>query len=361
MKKWKIGLVGCGDIAWGSYLAEMHRVPKADVVAVCDIIPERAKEYAAAYNVPNWYGSVDEMLEKCDFEILMDVASIQSHHEINMKALKAGKHLYSQKPIGLTVAEVNEQIAAAKEANVRFSASPIHMLRPEIKNIKKMVKKGAIGKVTMIRARASHGGPEYFQYRTADPTWFHRPGAGALYDLGVHALHQVTGILGPAKLVGCMAAITEPERLARSGTYDGMKIRADEIPDNYLITMDFGGGALGIVDTGYVQRDSKMPSLEVYGTLGVITLSTVGGWKSQIDVYFDSPERGVRGWMTPMPQERPEPQFFQCWAVGELIEAIEGDRPSRLTPEHARHVIDIICTIPEAINTGRILPVNSTF
>ena len=91
------------------------------MVAVCDIIPERAKDYAEKFNVPAWYTSIDELLEKCDFEILMNTTSIPAHHEINMKALNAGKHLYSQKPVGLTVAEVTEQIEAAKAAGVKYT------------------------------------------------------------------------------------------------------------------------------------------------------------------------------------------------------------------------------------------------
>ena len=85
----------------GQYLpARIKDIPEAEMVAVCDIIPERAKDYAEKFNVPAWYTSIDELLEKCDFEILMNTTSIPAHHEINMKALNAGKHLYSQKPVG---------------------------------------------------------------------------------------------------------------------------------------------------------------------------------------------------------------------------------------------------------------------
>ncbi len=89
-----------------------------------------------------------------------------------MKALRAGKHLYSQKPVGLTVDQVNEQIAAAQTAGVKFAASPIHPLRPDIIDVKEMIERGTIGKVTMVRAHAAHGGPEHFQYRAADCGWF---------------------------------------------------------------------------------------------------------------------------------------------------------------------------------------------
>ena len=93
MKKWKVALIGCGSIADNTYLPRIGEIPEADLVAVCDIIPERAKNYAEKFHVPAWYTSIDELLEKCDFEILMNTTSIPAHHEINMKALRAGKHL----------------------------------------------------------------------------------------------------------------------------------------------------------------------------------------------------------------------------------------------------------------------------
>lgn len=103
MKKWKVALIGCGSIADNTYLPRIGEIPEADLVAVCDIIPERAKNYAEKFHVPAWYTSIDELLEKCDFEILMNTTSIPAHHEINMKALRAGKHLYSQWGVRITL------------------------------------------------------------------------------------------------------------------------------------------------------------------------------------------------------------------------------------------------------------------
>ena len=76
MKKWKVALIGCGSIADNTYLPRIKDIPEADMVAVCDIIPERARDYSEKFAVPAWYTSIDELLEKCDFEILMNTTSI---------------------------------------------------------------------------------------------------------------------------------------------------------------------------------------------------------------------------------------------------------------------------------------------
>lgn len=364
MKRWKVAIMGCGMIAQDIYIPQLRDIPKAELAAVCDINPERARECAEKFQVPNWYSDYDELLANCEFDILMDTASIPAHHEINMKALKAGKHLYSQKPAGLTVEQVTEQIEAAKEAKVKFSASPIHMIRPDIKKVREIVANGTIGKVTMIRVHASHGGPEYFQYRDADPSWFFKPGAGALFDMGVHGITMATAIMDrPAKEVGCMAAVSEPERTVRSGAYDGKKIKSDMIPDNYLITLDWGDGCIGIIDTGFCQKASTVNMLEVYGTLGTVTIlgELKIGEGDGVRLYLDDPEKKVRGWMDPLPQMYPDKEFHQADCIADLIEAIENDTATGLPPEHARHVIDILCTIPKAIEEKKILPLHTEF
>lgn len=363
-KKWKVALVGCGSIAGAIYLPQLKTFPNVEVVAVCDIVPERAKAYAERFGVREWYPNIDELLEKCDFEILMDTASIPAHHELNMKAIKAGKHLYSQKPIAMTVEKVTEQIEAAEAAGVKFAAAAIHPLRPDIIEIRKMIERGTLGKVTLLRAHTAHGGPEYFQYREADCSWFFEPGAGALYDMGVHGITMAVSVLGPAKEVSCTAAISEPERTIRSGAFDGKKVKADYLPDNYIITLDWGNGTLAVIDAGFSQRASTVNQLEVYGTKGTVTVlgQIKIGEGDGLKAYIDDEQLKVRGWMTPLPQELPhQGEWLQAEAVLDLIDAIENDKTPVLDPKIARHVVDIMCTVTQAVEEKRTLPLHTTF
>jgi UDP-N-acetyl-2-amino-2-deoxyglucuronate dehydrogenase len=362
MKKWKVAVIGCGDFAKGQYFPNIAKVANAECVAACDIVSERARSTAERFQIPNWYTSIHELLEKCEFDILIDAASIPAHHEINMAALTAGRHVVTQKPAGLSVAEIDMQIEAAKAAGVKLSSVPIHMIRPDIAMARQMIKDGAIGEVVSIKCTSAHGGPEYFQYRDTDPTWFFQQGAGALYDMGVHALHQVTGIMGPAKRVGCMAVVAMKERMVRSGIADGKMIKTDELPDNYFITLDFGDGKAGMVDTGFCYRATKCPPLEIYGTQGVISFSHPGSTWPNPTLYVDNIERGVRGWMEPMGWTKRRPAIFNhCSCLADLIDAIENDRKPQLSAEHARHVIEIMAVLPEASEKGCFMDLTSTF
>lgn len=361
-KTWKVAIIGCGSFAGGQYLMRVNQMRHAELVAVCDIIPERAQNYAKRAGIDRWYESIDALLDGCDFDILMNATSIPAHHEINMKALRAGKHLFTQKPAGLSVEEVTEQIDAAAKAGVKANAAPVHDMRHANRMARQMIRDGVIGKVTTIRCQIAHGGPEYFQYRDADPSWFYQENSGALFDMGVHGLHYVTGLVGPAKAVGCMAAISEPERRVRSGAFDGKILQADKLPDNYMIFLDFGEGCIGEVYTGYCQRASRMPVLEIYGTCGTISFITgPGEARPHLEVYTDHPGSGIRGWVQPMDLLERKTEFFDGMCLQDLIDAIEGDREPVLNLKKQRHLVDIMGTIPECIRTGRILPLSTTF
>jgi UDP-N-acetyl-2-amino-2-deoxyglucuronate dehydrogenase len=361
-RKWRVAVVGCGNFAEWQYFDNIPKVADAECVAAVDIIPERARAAAAKHGIPNWYASVDELLAKCDFDIAIDAASIPAHHELNMALLTAGKHLISQKPAALNVADMNRQIAAAAAAGVKFACVPIHLMRPDIAMARQMIRDGAIGDVLSIKCVSCHGGPEYFQYRDADPTWFFEPGAGALYDMGVHALHQVTGIMGPAKRVACMGANALKQREVRSGLFDGKIIQTDKLPDNYFITLDFGNDKLGFVDTGFCQRATRSVPLEIFGEKGVISFDPPGTTWPNPKLYLDSPERGVRGWLEPQSwKDRRPANFNQCCCLKDLVDAIENDTHPVLSAEHARHVIEIMGAIPQAMAGGCCVNLETIF
>ena len=119
-KQWKVAVIGCGLFANSQYLPNITKEANAVCVAAVDIIEERAIAACEKYGIKEHYKSVYELIENCDFDIVIDAASIQAHHEINMAVLGAGKHLISQKPAAPSVEELTEQIELAKKNNVKF-------------------------------------------------------------------------------------------------------------------------------------------------------------------------------------------------------------------------------------------------
>jgi len=102
MDKVKIGVLGYGVIAQSTYMPALSKMRNVEVVAICDLVPERAKDCAARYNVPQVYTDLDEMLAKSGIDMMVNLTHIQAHFETNLKALQAGKHVYSEKTMTTT-------------------------------------------------------------------------------------------------------------------------------------------------------------------------------------------------------------------------------------------------------------------
>lgn len=361
-KIWKVAVIGCGMFANNQYLPYIRKEANAEIVAAVDTVEERAIKACEKFNIRNHYKSVEELIDNCDFDIAIDAASIQAHHEINMAILKAGKHLISQKPAAPTVELLTEQIELAKKNKVKFSCAPIHPMRYDLQTAKQWIENGVIGNAFYLKSVYTHGGPEYFQYRDADPSWFFEPGAGAMVDMGVHALQIATTIFGPVKRVACMGKVCIPKRKVRSGAYDGKIISTDLIPDQYMITLDFGGEKMGFIDTGFCEKDKKTTYLEIFGDKGTISFTEFYLKNELPNLFIDSEEKGIRGWIKPMESAKPYKKIkSQCCCLSDIIDSIENDVDPILTPEHARHILEIMCQIPKAIETGKTISLETTF
>ncbi len=159
-----------------------------------------------------------------------------------------------------------------------------------------------------------------------------------------------------------MGKVTTPVRTVRSGAYDGLKIKADKIPDQYIITLDYGEGKMALIETGFSKKASKAPFIEIFGADGTISFSQPYMGNPIPEVYIDAPERGVRGWMQPTTWVNPPKKMIsQCCCLADIIDAIENDSQPVLSPEHARHVLEIMCKIPEAIEKGIHIKLETTF
>ncbi len=361
-KKWKVAVIGCGSFANKQYFPYISQEANAVCVAAVDTVEERAVKACKQYSIPEHYGSVAELLERCDFDIAIDAASIQAHHQINMAVLGAGKHLITQKPAAPTVELLTQQMELADRMHVKLVCVPIHPMRYDLNVARQWIQDGVIGNAYYLKTVYSHGGPEYFQYRDADPSWFFDPGAGALVDMGVHALQVATTLFGPAKRLSYMGKVTIPQRTVRSGSFDGKQIQANKIPDQYIITLDFGNEKMALIDTGFAEREKKTPFLEIFGEKGTISFTEFYLNNPIPELYIDDLEKGVRGWMQPMEGAAPPKKLIsQCCCLADCIEAVENNREPILSARHARHILEIMCKIPEALEKGKTVELQTSF
>ena len=373
----RIGIVGVGTLTLRGILPHLTQPDVADrviVTALADPVIERARDAASRFGVARAFASIDEMLAGGDLDAVTIVSPIGLHFEHARAALRAGVHVHLNKTMTTTVAEADELIELAAAGGLRIVASPGEVLRPHLRRTRELIDGGAIGRVTWAICGAAFGRYHEDEPERAaaaglaggaiDPSWyFRKPGGGPMYDMTVYALHGLTGVLGPARRVTALSGLRVPER-----TF-GDRTIATEADDNTVLLLDFGDGLVAVVyGTAAGAPNRKFAAGLYYGTRGTIDGLLLDGEP------FDFPGRADT--LVPVPgsddaQSRLLPHVTGTHrGIGEahvfedimqLVDWVADDRPSPVTAEHARHVIDIIESGYRAAETGLTQDLRTTF
>ena len=363
MEKVTFAIVGCGSVSGNRYFPRLADLKLGQLTAVCDGVAERAQRRGEEFGVP-WFISFDDLLDRGDFDLLVNLTGVQQHFPLNLKALQAGKHVYTQKPMTTTVTEATTLIDEAAERGLKLiseDACPLFGYNIAIRNL---LKEGVIGKVCWARSRCTHRTPAIIDNWPTDPSWFYQKGAGPLRDVGIERIQLLTSLLGPVRRVTAMSGISQPELIVRGGPYQGKRIHV-EVDDVSLLTMDFGDSVFAMLDCAWIGPPfaSRVPDLEIYGSKGIIS-STGGSAKDRphtLEVYRDHPETGVRGWMNAelIPPQNPAAPPHVL-GLAHALDCIVGDKQPLLSGEYARHCIDVIEKAFVAARTGVTQTIETT-
>jgi predicted dehydrogenase len=349
-KKLRVALIGCGSVS-NRYLPQLLSSKLIEVVSLCDIKYERAQAQNKQYNVnAKTYKNIDEMLAGVPFDMMVTTTDMQAHGELNKKALLAGKHVWSEKPMANTYADGKALLDLAKSKKLRLWGAPAVVNSPQFAFMSKTIQEGKLGRIA-----SAHG-----QYGHTGPTWsafFYEKGGGSMPDLGVYNMATLTGLLGPAKSVMAMLSIVNPERTVD----DKGKIKV-EVEDNAHVLLEHDKGVLSHVMCGFnyfdphghEAKDQQLHSIQIYGDYGNMRL--IGyDWETNgvmLDTSWDKPavlmsaDKGGYEW-----QEGAR-------VTGESI--VTGVEP-RINVEHALHVLEIIEAARKSQATGMRIKLKSKF
>jgi predicted dehydrogenase len=338
--KTRVGVVGCGDVS-EKYLPDLVASPYVELVAVCDVAEARAQWAASQFAVPAWYSEIDAMLARTDFELLINLTPMRLHAPFSLKALRTGRHVLSEKPIALTLAEADQLRDEATRRNLKLFGAPNTVLSPAFRAAALALGAGEIGKACAAHARYGYRGPNV--------PWFYQAGGGSLFDLGVYNVMTVTGLLGPARSVTALSGVAVPRRVIQ-----GQEI-AVEADDNTMLLLDFGDAVYASIQTGFVYPvyDERV-TIELCGTAGAIQWLGFDWAPAGIEVRT----LALPGWQT-----RATDQQGYTWQCGGSYLArclATGEQPL-MTPEHAYHTLEIMVGAFESARTGRRVDLRSSF
>ena len=200
----RLGIIGCGGIANGKHMPAEKRNPRAEMVAFCDIIPERAQKAKEEYGTEDSavYTDYKELLKDETIDAVLVLTHNKEHCRITVDALNASKHVLCEKPMATTYEEAVKMIEAAKKNNKVLTIGYQNRWRPDSMYMKQMAKDGEFGEVYYAEAIAIR--------RRAVPTWGvfideEKQGGGPLIDIGTHALDLTLHMMDnyePAYCVG---------------------------------------------------------------------------------------------------------------------------------------------------------------
>lgn len=345
MKKVNVGIVGCGNIS-GIYLTNLTGMfaDKVNVVAVCDLIPEKALAAQKKYNIPKAYFTDEEIMADSEIELIVNITTPDQHCIVNMMALEAGKHAYCEKPLAICREDGEKQVNLAKEKGLLLGGAPDTFLGGGIATCRKLIDDGSIGDVVAVNASMRCHGHESWH---PGPAFYYKEGGGPMFDMGPYYLTCMINLAGAVKSVMAYTRITFPQRLITSEPLNGTIIDV-EVPTHIAGLLKFENGAIGTLTTTFDVYDDHQALVEVFGSKGSIIVPDPNGFggpvkllKASSDCYEEVPI-----------------QYDYCEnsrgiGVADMCTALREGRTPRANHEQTFHVLDIMCAFHESAQEGK--------
>jgi predicted dehydrogenase len=342
----RAGIIGCGDIA-RTYAAAIAAHEDLVLVAAADRNADRADALTARYGGTP-YSSADDLLADEAVDLVVNLTRHYSHAELTSRALRAGKHVFSEKPLAMTGAAAWDLVRLADEAGVRLGCAPATYLGEAQQTAWAAVRSGLLGPVRVVFADVNWGQIERWHPRPQD---FYA--AGALFDVGVYPLTVLTSYFGPVRSVTAMTTILQPDREAADGTRFTI-----EAPDFAVGMLRLHSGPLVRLTCGfYVDLVSTQRGIEIHGDHGSLLMDRWYEFGAGVHLA----RRGGAAVRLPWLASPPSIPVDYGRPLSDLAQAIRSGAPHRATGEQAAHVVDVIEAMLESARTSQPVPVHSTF
>src|SRR5262249_10789154 len=267
----RVAVIGVGDVAERDYLPEWHRLAgRAEIAIVCGRTPERVRRVAERYQVGRWSTDYREVVAS-DIDAVVNLTPIGIHAEITLAALQAGRHVYSEKPLAGSPEQARVLRDTAARAQLVLVCAPSIMLFPQVVRVRELVAAGELGTIRSARAQALTGVPPWEGY-DSDPAQFFDADAGPLVDMGVYALHVLTGLLGPVSTVSALASRSRDSFTVSDGPLAGTTIPI-ACEDTWQLVARVVGDCIASVEANFATVGSSAADCELRGDLGAAAFS----------------------------------------------------------------------------------------
>ena len=347
----RIGIVGVGAIS-GIYLKNLTGMfgQRVKVSAVTDLIHERAATANADYGIPHIL-KTEDLINSPDVDIILNITQPQNHYGVALAAVKAGKHVYDEKPLCAKREEAQEVMEVAAKNKVRVGGAPDTFLGAGIQTCRKLIDDGWIGHPLAATAFMVGHGHETWH---PDPEFYYKTGGGPMFDMGPYYLTALVNLLGPITRVCGSAKKGFETRTITSQPHYGEVITVD-VPTHIAGVLDFASGAVGTIIMSFDVYSHTLPFIEIYGSEGSLRVPDPNCFGGPVYV-----RRGFAETWSEIPLLKDFSENSRGIGITDMAEAITENRPHRASGELAYHVLDVMHGIHDASASGSYYNVKST-
>lgn len=354
-----IGIIGCGNIST-TYLGLAPLFKGLQVVAVADMNMEAATARAAEYKVQAQ--TVDDLLANPDVGLVINLTIPAAHYDITRRAVEAGKHVYSEKPVVLTLAEGVALRDLAVAQGVRIGSAPDTFLGGAHQQVRQMIDDGAIGRVTAGGCAFMGPGMEMWH---PTPHFFFQPGAGPMLDMGPYYIGNLINFLGPIRRVGALTSSAHTSRTVTSQPNAGQVIPVNT-PTNIHALLEFVNGATINLSVSWDVKAHKRVNMELYGTEGSLFVPDPNFFGGVIEMAgADGKIAAVAGWDHPLSKTNQDHgrgplANYRMAGVADMVAAIAEGRDHRCSFERSLHAVDAMTAALTSGETGQFVTLTTT-
>jgi predicted dehydrogenase len=354
-------IIGCGYVA-DFYLRNLAGHPDFKITGAYDEDHLKRDRFCAHFSLPV-YPTLERAITDPRAELVLNLTNPRSHFAVSSAAIRAGKHVYTEKPLGMTLAEAESLVSMAAEYGVRIGTAPCNLLSDTIQQLWRAIRSGTIGKIRLVYANYDAGmiAPNQMPWNwksEAGSAWPAKDEfeVGCTYEHGGYFLTVLAALFGPARRV---TAFSSSQITDKGIPVDTMA------PDFSVGVIEYDNDVVARVTVGLVGPVDE--SLTIVGDKGVLVIPFLRNDRERILIsntaevgWFGKKLRGaarrfgvqIHGWPLYRTFSQPSRVPFIDAGPGkpvdffrgpqDMVDAIRAQKPHRLTGELGVHIVELI-------------------
>lgn len=329
----RIAVVGAGAVS-AQYVATLTDRPQVRFVAVVDRRTDRAA--ALADHLPDArVATLSDVLAADDVDLILNLTVPVEHAAITRAALRAGRHVFSEKPLGVSAVDAVDLPALAGPGH-RLACAPDTVLGTGLQTARAAVADGLIGTPVAAHAVMVTPGHERWHHH---PEFFYRAGGGPMLDMGPYYLTALVHLLGPVTTVNGTGTRPRPVRRIGRGPRAGVEFGV-EVDTHETALLRHVGGAVSTVTMSFDGVGTLAPPIEINGTTGSLAVPDPNHFAGTVRLR----RLGERQW-TDLPDGAGIQDAARGSGVLDLADAIATGRPAQADPGVAAHVLETVLAV----------------